>query len=143
MLLAFGTVSRVVVGIACAFLAIGTAVAEDCPANPNAIGTSRVIVITPGKITRVGVMQYQHSLPLANKEVVLTFDDGPLPPYTNQILDILASECVRATYFLVGRMARSFPSIVRRIQEAGHTVGTHSEDHPSQFQSLSVAKVRQ
>ena len=55
-------------------------------------------------------MQYPDSLPLADKEVVLTFDDGPLPPYSNQILDILASECVKATYFLVGSMARAYPA---------------------------------
>ena len=60
-------------------------------------------------------MQYPESLPLADKEVVLTFDDGPLPPYSNQILDIHASECVKVTYFLVGSMARAYPAVVRRM----------------------------
>jgi peptidoglycan/xylan/chitin deacetylase (PgdA/CDA1 family) len=55
------------------------------------------------------------SLPLADKEVVLTFDDGPVPRYSNQILDILAAQCVKATFFLVGEMARAHPLTVRRI----------------------------
>jgi len=116
--------------------------AEDCPGNPNALGTSRVLVLQPGELTRVGVMQYPDSLPLADKEVVLTFDDGPLPPYSNQILDILAAQCVKVTYFLVGQMAHSFPATVRRMYEAGHTIGTHSEDHPTRFDRISIEKAR-
>lgn len=123
-------------------LAAASARAEDCSGNPNALGTSRVLILQPGEFARVGLMQYPQTLPLAEKEVVLTFDDGPLPPYSDQILDILAAQCVRATYFLVGSMARAFPATVRRIYEAGHTIGTHSEDHPSQFARLSVASVR-
>ena len=107
--------------------------AQDCSGNPNALGTSRVLVLQPGELTRVGRMQYPETLPLADKEVVLTFDDGPLPPYSNQILDILAAQCVKATYFLVGHMAHAYPGVVRRIYEAGHSIGTHSEDHPSRF----------
>ncbi len=128
--------------VAAGALVVAPARAEDCPGNPNALGTSRVLVLEPGELTRVGLMQYPDSLPLADKEVVLTFDDGPLPPYTNEILDILASQCVKATYFLVGEMARSFPAAVRRIYEAGHTIGTHSEDHPLRFDRISVEKVR-
>ena len=87
-------------------------------------------------------MQYPDSLPLNDKEVVLTFDDGPLPPYSTQILDILAAQCVKVTYFLVGEMARAFPAMVRRIYEEGHTIGTHSEDHPIRFGQLPVEKMR-
>ncbi len=116
--------------------------AQDCPGNPNAIGTSRVLTLEPGELTRIGKMQYRQTLPLADKEVVITFDDGPLPPYSNQVLDILASECVKATYFLVGEMARAYPATVRRIYEAGHTIGTHSEDHPLRFDRISVDKMR-
>ena len=87
-------------------------------------------------------MQYSDSLPLADKEVVLTFDDGPILPYSNQILDILASQCVKATYFLVGEMARAFPATVRRIYEEGHTIGTHSEHHPTRFGQLPIERMR-
>jgi peptidoglycan/xylan/chitin deacetylase (PgdA/CDA1 family) len=87
-------------------------------------------------------MQYPDSLPLNDKEVVLTFDDGPLPPYSNQILDILAAQCVKATYFQVGEMARAYPAVVRREYEEGHTLGTHSEDHPMRFGTLPIERMR-
>src|ERR1700691_4260178 len=118
------------------------AAAQACPGNPDALGTSRVLAVDPAQYSRVGIMQYPNSLPLADHEVVLTFDDGPLPPYSNQILDILASECVKATYFLVGEMARTYPAVVRREYEEGHTIGTHSEDHPMRFGILPVERMR-
>jgi peptidoglycan-N-acetylglucosamine deacetylase len=116
--------------------------AANCPGHPDALGTSRVLAIDPAQYRRIGRMQYPDSLPLADKEVVLTFDDGPILPYSDQILDILASQCVKATYFLVGQMARAFPATVRRIYEDGHTIGTRSEDHPTRFGQLTVVKMR-
>ena len=68
--------------------------AQDCPGNPDALGTSRVLAIDPREYPRVGAMDRAVALPLTDKEVVLTFDDGPVPRYTNQILDILAAQCV-------------------------------------------------
>jgi peptidoglycan/xylan/chitin deacetylase (PgdA/CDA1 family) len=117
--------------------------AEGCPDHPDALGTSRVLAIDPAEYPRVGRMQYADSLPLNDKEVVLTFDDGPLLPYSNQVLDILAAQCVKATYFLVGEMARAFPATVRRMYEQGHTIGTHSDNHPTRFGQLPVEKLRQ
>src|SRR5215467_7498564 len=114
----------------------------NCPGHPDALGTSRVLALDPAAYPRVGRMQYPDTLPLKDKEVVLTFDDGPLPPSSNQILDILAAQCVKATYFLVGEMARAFPATVRRIYEEGHTIGTHSEDHPTRFGELPLEKMR-
>jgi len=114
----------------------------NCPGHPDALGTSRVLAIDPAQYPRVGHMQYPESLPLNDKEVVLTFDDGPLLPYSNEILDILASQCVKATYFMVGEMARAYPAMVRRIYEEGHTIGTHSEDHPTRFGQLPIEKMR-
>jgi peptidoglycan/xylan/chitin deacetylase (PgdA/CDA1 family) len=116
---------------------------DTCPGHPDALGTSRVLALDPAQYPRIGHMQYPDSLPLNDKEVVLTFDDGPLPPYSSQILDILAAHCVKATYFLVGEMARAFPAMVRRIYEEGHTIGTHSDDHPTRFGQLPVEKMRQ
>jgi peptidoglycan/xylan/chitin deacetylase (PgdA/CDA1 family) len=112
-----------------------------CPGNPDALGTSRVLTINPGEFSQIGRMQYKQTLPLNDHEVVITFDDGPLPPYTNIILDTLASQCVKATYFLVGQMAHAYPSIVRRIYNEGHTIGTHSQDHPLAFQRLPLQRV--
>jgi peptidoglycan/xylan/chitin deacetylase (PgdA/CDA1 family) len=130
-LLAIGLVAALVVASN-----VGLAQAEDCPNNPDALGTSRVLTVDPGQYPRIGAMEHAAALPLAEKEVVLTFDDGPVPRYSNQILDILAAQCVRATFFLVGEMARAHPATVRRIFAEGHTIGTHSEDHPLRFGSL-------
>lgn len=115
---------------------VGSTRAADCPGNPGALGTSRTIVVEPKEHPRVGTMQYGETLPLEDHEVVLTFDDGPLPAHTNPILGILASECVKATFFMVGRMAKEFPQDVRRVHDAGHTIGTHSENHPTFFGKL-------
>jgi len=111
--------------------------AQSCPANSNALGTSRILVVAPTDYMRLGTMQYPETLPLADKEVVLTFDDGPLPPHSNKILDILTSECVKATFFIIGRMARQFPDVVHREYAAGYTIGAHSQNHPLRFQKLS------
>lgn len=120
-----------------------SALASDCPDRPDALGTSRTVIVDPAEYGRIGTMQYQQTLPLNDKEVVLTFDDGPLPPYTSRILDILANHCVKATFFVVGRMARAYPEIARRIHDAGHTIGTHSENHPFNFAKLPAHAARQ
>src|ERR1700716_3684052 len=103
-------------------VAAGSASAAECPGNPDALGTSRTLVVDPREHTRIGIMQYAETLPLQDHEVVLTFDDGPLPPRSNQVLDILASQCVKATFFIIGRMATEFPSLVRRTYNDGHTI---------------------
>jgi peptidoglycan-N-acetylglucosamine deacetylase len=122
-------------------MGIGTAVAAECPAG--ALGVSRTIAIDPGEHARVGSMQYGESLPLGDHEVVLTFDDGPLPPYTNRILETLASECLKATFFMVGRMVRGYPALVRRIYNEGHTIANHSQNHPLTFHKMTVDQAAQ
>jgi len=131
------------VGLTGALAAATPSLAQDCPGNPDAIGTSRVLVIDPAEFPHVGTMQYPQTLPLEDHEVVLTFDDGPLPPNSNKILDILAAQCVRATYFLVGEMAHAYPETVRRIHEDGHTIGTHSQTHPINIRRLPDERVRE
>ena len=118
--------------------------AETLRAAPTPIAdpvTVWVVAIDPGDYPRVGAMDHAAALPLSDKEVVLTFDDGPVPRYSNQILDILTAQCVKATFFLVGEMARAHPSTVRRIFAEGHTIGTHSEDHPLSFGKLPSSLV--
>jgi peptidoglycan/xylan/chitin deacetylase (PgdA/CDA1 family) len=125
-----------------AIAASGTAAADECN-NPNALGVSRTMTVDPAALPLIGTMSYHDTLPLADHEVVLTFDDGPLPPHTGAILDILASECVKATYFMVGRMATAFPEWVRKVAAAGHTVGTHSQSHPLTFHKMPLPKAEQ
>ena len=64
----------------------GGALAADCPGHPDAIGTERTIVVDPRAHPRLGTMQYPETLPLRDHEVVLTFDDGPLPRNSDQVL---------------------------------------------------------
>jgi peptidoglycan/xylan/chitin deacetylase (PgdA/CDA1 family) len=117
--------------------------AQDCPGHPNALGTSRTLVVDPTEHTKIGTMQYSETLPLKDHEVVLTFDDGPLPTHSNQVLETLASECVKATFFVIGRMAKQYPDGVRRLRDAGHTIGTHSENHPLSFNHMPLQRAEQ
>ncbi len=117
-------------------LSVSALASQSCPGNPDAIGTSRTISVDPKVLPEIGTMQYPESLPLEDHEVVITFDDGPLPPYTNRILDILGENCVKADYFLVGQMAKTYPDLVRRIYNSGHIVGTHSLHHPLTFNRM-------
>jgi peptidoglycan/xylan/chitin deacetylase (PgdA/CDA1 family) len=79
----------------------------------------------------VGLKNYPQTLPLRDHEVVLTFDDGPWPPTTPRVLKALASECVRATFFLIGKPASAHPDLVKRIAAEGHTIGFHTWSHRS------------
>ena len=127
---------------ACCLLVLAgeSAGAAECPNHPDAIGTSRTLVVDPTEHPLIGAFNYLESLPLEDHEVVLTFDDGPLPPYTGRVLDILASECVKVTFFMVGQMARAYPDLVKRVHAEGHTIGTHSENHPFTFARTAVDK---
>lgn len=104
------------------------AAAPSCP-NPNALGTSRDLVVGGG--IRVGLKSYPQTLDLADHEVVLTFDDGPWPATTPRILDVLEANCVKATFFLIGRNAAAAPGLVRREVADGETVGHHTWSHPA------------
>jgi len=119
-----------------------TASAADCPGHPDALGTSRTLVVDPREHPRIGTMQYSETLPLQDHEVVLTFDDGPLPHNSNQILDILASQCVKATFFTIGSMAHTYPEGVRKLRDAGHSIGTHTQDHPLNMNRLPIERAR-
>ena len=64
------------------------------------------------------------------KMIALTFDDGPHPRYTNQILDLLARYGVKATFFEVGENVRYYPDTARRVAREGHEIGNHTDTHP-------------
>src|ERR1700743_3074376 len=120
-----------------------TASAADCPGHPNALGTSRTLVVDPREHPRIGTMQYPETLPLADHEVVLTFDDGPLPRNSNKVLEILADQCVKATFFTIGKMAQYSPEGVRKLLAAGHTIGTHTWDHPLTMNRMATERAKQ
>lgn len=115
------------IGALTACLAVLVAsVAHAC--GPGALGTSRELVV-PASHGHVGDISYRRSLPLARGEVVLTFDDGPMPGRTAAVLDALKRDCVKATFFVVGTMVARTPSLLRRIAEDGHTVASHTWSH--------------
>jgi peptidoglycan-N-acetylglucosamine deacetylase len=104
-------------------------VEESCSGNPDALSTSRVITVDAAEAPRVGRKHFPGTLPLDDKEVVLTFDDGPNPGTTTAVLDALKHECVRATFFLIGRNAAAHPELARREVAEGHTVAHHTFSH--------------
>ena len=106
------------------------AVAEPCPGNADALGTARILPVDAATTPRVGRKQFPQTLPLARNEVVLTFDDGPWPGSTERVLDALKHECVKATFFLIGRNAAAHPALARRELAEGHTVASHTFSHP-------------
>jgi peptidoglycan/xylan/chitin deacetylase (PgdA/CDA1 family) len=107
--------------------------AADCP-RKGTLGTSRILAVDAATTPRVGLKNFPQTLPLADHEVVLTFDDGPWPPTTPRVLAALAHECVRATFFLIGKPASEHPDLVRRIAAEGHTIGHHTWLHRSLMQ---------
>jgi peptidoglycan/xylan/chitin deacetylase (PgdA/CDA1 family) len=107
-----------------------TVVAESCPGNPQALGTARVMQVDAKADPRIGRKQFPSTLPLQAKELVLTFDDGPWPGTTSRVLDALKNECVRATFFLLGRNTAAHPELARRALAEGHSIGHHSYSHP-------------
>src|SRR5436190_12277765 len=109
---------------------VAAAPAAECP-RKGALGTSRVLGVDAATTPRVGLKSFPQTLPLRDHEVVLTFDDGPWPPTTQRVLTALAHECVRATFFLVGKPASEHPGLVRRIAAEGHTIGHHTWMHRS------------
>jgi peptidoglycan/xylan/chitin deacetylase (PgdA/CDA1 family) len=84
----------------------------------------------------------QTRLSTTERQVALTFDDGPSPECTPQILDVLAAQDVQATFFVLGMNVRRYPEIIRRIVREGHTLGIHGDQHVP-FVLMSAGQVRQ
>ena len=102
-----------------------------CPGNPTALGTARELTVDPARTIRVGLKTYPRTLDLADHEVVLTFDDGPSARTTPLVLAALERDCVRATFFLIGRNAEAARALVRREIADGDTVAHHTWSHPA------------
>src|SRR6202790_524953 len=105
------------------------AVAKAPCANPDALGIGRVVEIDTTGGPGFGFEHFKQYDFLRDKEVVLTFDDGPWPGNTNAVLNALADECLRATFFEIGKHATWHPEITKQVIEAGMTVGTHTWSH--------------
>jgi peptidoglycan-N-acetylglucosamine deacetylase len=98
-------------------------------ANPDALGVSRVVEIDTTGGPGFGFEHFKQLDFLTDKEVVLTFDDGPWPVNTPAVLKALADECTKAVFFPIGKHATYHPEILRQVAAAGHTVGAHTWSH--------------
>ena len=107
-----------------------------CPANPNALGISRVVEIDTTGGPGFGFEQFKAYDFLREGEVVLTFDDGPWPKNTPAVLTALAAHCTKALFFPIGLHATYDPQILKQVAAAGHAVGSHTWCH----QDLSKTK---
>ena len=110
--------------------------------NPGALGIGRTVEIDTSSGGIYGSLSPHASKTslLGKKEVVLTFDDGPMPWITRSILDTLDKHCTKATFFAVGRMAVAYPATVRDVISRGHTLGTHTFSHPFNMPRLKAEK---
>jgi peptidoglycan/xylan/chitin deacetylase (PgdA/CDA1 family) len=97
-------------------------------ANSDALGVSRTVVIDTTGGPGFGFLQYKQFDFLADKEVVLTFDDGPWPT-TPSVLKALADECTKAVFFPIGLHTTYHPEILKQVAAAGHTIGSHTWSH--------------
>jgi peptidoglycan/xylan/chitin deacetylase (PgdA/CDA1 family) len=109
--------------------ASGSALAQGACPDPNKLGVARTVEIDTTGGPGFGFEHYKAYDFLRLKEVVLTFDDGPQVNTTHAILDALAAQCTKATFFSIGKMAAGLPEIIRDVYAAGHTVGTHTWSH--------------
>jgi peptidoglycan/xylan/chitin deacetylase (PgdA/CDA1 family) len=98
-------------------------------ANPNALGVARVVEIDTTGGPGFGFETFKQFDFLTDKEVVLTFDDGPWPVNTPAVLKALADECTKGLFFSVGKHATYHPEILRQVLAQGHTVGAHTWSH--------------
>ena len=97
--------------------------------KPGGIGLSRIVEIDTTGGPGFGFEHFKQYDFLRDKEVVLTFDDGPWPGNTPAVLKTLTDECLKATFFEIGKHATWHPEITKQVIEAGMTVGTHTWSH--------------
>jgi len=115
--------------LAAALPVVPAANASECHSPSKALGISRVIEIDSTGGPRHGSINYGETGLLRDKEVILTFDDGPYRGRTERILDALDAACTKATFFAVGTMAMAWPKTIRDVAARGHTVAGHTWNH--------------
>jgi peptidoglycan/xylan/chitin deacetylase (PgdA/CDA1 family) len=119
----------VIAALASALAGTSALAQQACPGNINALGVSRTVEIDTTGGPAFGMEHYKAHDFLQDKEVILTFDDGPQVNHTHAVLRALAAHCSKATFFSIGKMALGMPEILRDVVKAGHTVGTHTWSH--------------
>ncbi|WP_022723429.1 polysaccharide deacetylase family protein [Rhodopseudomonas sp. B29] len=105
------------------------AAAKAVCANPDGLGVARVVEIDTTGGPGFGFEHFKQLDFLRDKEVVLTFDDGPWPVNTPAVLKALADNCTKAIFFPIGKHATYHPEILKQVAAAGHTIGAHTWSH--------------
>jgi peptidoglycan/xylan/chitin deacetylase (PgdA/CDA1 family) len=120
----------------------GEAASPAACADASALATSRIVEIdtTAGPLYGNITKEAKEDRFLKPKEVVLTFDDGPMPWVTRSILDTLDRFCAKATFFSVGKMGLAYPQMLREVLSRGHTLGGHTHTHPLNLKRLKPEK---
>jgi peptidoglycan/xylan/chitin deacetylase (PgdA/CDA1 family) len=103
--------------------------AKPACANPDALGISRIVEIDTTGGPGFGFEHFKQLDFLRDKEVVLTFDDGPWPHTTPAVLKALADQCTTGIFFAIGKHATYHPEILKQVAAAGHTIGAHTWSH--------------
>jgi peptidoglycan/xylan/chitin deacetylase (PgdA/CDA1 family) len=109
--------------------AAAPAPAKAACANPDALGIARVVEIDTTGGPGFGFEHFKQLDFLRDKEVVLTFDDGPWPVNTPSVLKSLADQCTTGIFFSIGKHATYYPEILKQVLAAGHTIGSHTWSH--------------
>ena len=103
--------------------------AKPACANPNALGVSRVVAIDTTGGPGFGFEHFKQLDFLRDKEVVLTFDDGPWPVNTPAVIRALDEQCTKAIFFPIGKHSTWHPEILKSVAAHGHTIGSHTWSH--------------
>jgi peptidoglycan/xylan/chitin deacetylase (PgdA/CDA1 family) len=122
--------------------ATASTLATPSPCNQDHSLAGRELVIDPAATPHLGTLQFPDIQPLNDKEVLLTFDDGPHPNRTIAILDILDRFCVKTVFFAVGEMVLEYPEVLREVAKRGHVIGTHSYSHPRSLARLAPDRAK-
>lgn len=127
--------------IAAGLAAAVTATASpQCPTDPLAPAQIQTFPVVTEGGARYGRISYPTSLPLADHELALTFDDGPSLENTPTVLAILRKHCIKAAFFLIGVEVKEAPALARQIAAEGHTLGVHSQTHPEDIAAMPLAQ---
>lgn len=110
--------------------------------NPDPLGVARVVEIDTAGGPGFGFEQFKAYDFLREREVVLTFDDGPWPGNTQAVLKALADQCTKALFFPIGKHAMWYPEILKQVVAAGHTVGSHSWSH-ADLSKLTIEQAKE
>lgn len=116
-------------------------VVDACATSDEVLGLSRIVEVDAAAGPQFGRTPLAEFNFLQDGEIILSFDDGPMRPYTEAVLNALDAHCTKATFFMVGRMAAADPAMVAQVARRGHTVAAHTWSHAN-LQTMEPDKAK-